>query len=106
MNDLQRVGRTKGNAALTVDALRFVADHQALFPEKRVDPIGALTLAHAAGNTARVVSDYVEFRRNEDPIHRCTPSLTRMTTGSPPAGDQTFSTFGSIRRMAASSLAI
>ena len=104
--DFQRVRGAKGNAALAVDALCLVADHHALFLKEGVHFVCALPLANAAGNTARIAPDHVEFRRNVDPVHICAPSFTRITTGSPPAGAQMFSASGSIRRIAASSLAI
>ena len=60
--DLQCVGGTEGHAALAVDALALVADHDLPVGVVGVYAVGALRLADTAAGAARIVSHHVKFR--------------------------------------------
>ena len=105
-HNLKGARRTQGDAALAVDTFAFVTDHAAGVGVKRMNFIGALSFANAAGDTAVRIPHNFKFRIDKIDSHQNAPSFTVTITGSPPAGAQIFSTSGSMTRIAASSLAM
>ncbi len=104
--DLQRAGGAKRDAAVAVHAFGFVASHLAGFRVEGMHLVGALPLAHAAGDAALRVADHVVLRNDVIDRHYArTPLFSPTMTGSPPRGDQSRSRLGWMVRMAHSSLA-
>ena len=86
-HDLQRPGGAQRNAALAVDALGFVREHQIPFRVVQVHLVGALPLADPAADAPVFPADDLEIRIEEIyTAHQNWPSFTRTITGSPPAG--------------------
>ena len=71
-----------------------------------VNAAGALLFAYTADGAAARVAYYLKFWCYVNGIHQNVPSFSLMITASPPAGMRMFSASGSIRLMAASSLAM
>ena len=105
-NYLQRMSRAIAYTALAVDAAALIAYHHAALFVIAMNAAGALLFAYTADGTAARVAYYLKFWCYVNGIHQNVPSFSLMITASPPAGMRMFSASGSIRLMAASSLAM
>ena len=100
------MSRAIAYTALAVDAAALIAYHHAALFVIAMNAAGALLFAYTADGTAARVAYYLKFWCYVNGIHQNVPSFSLMITASPPAGMRMFSASGSIRLMAASSLAM
>lgn len=105
LDDFEGAGGAQGDAALAVDAGALVGNHQTQLLIVLVNLVGALTLAHPAGDAAILVADNLIGRIEKINSHQALPPSRVKITGWPPRGAQTCFTSGAMRRMAHSSLA-
>ena len=105
LDDFEGAGGAQGDAALAVDAGALVGNHQAQLLVVLVNLVGALALAHPAGDAAVLVADNLIGRVEKINSHQALPPSRVKITGWPPRGAQTCFTSGAMRRMAHSSLA-